>query len=88
LNCIGEAEKVTPILVDGKLQLNCRGLFIGYAPPHIRELYKKYPVNLEITVYKINPEAPFNYQFLLLATLEQKIGIPFSESEYQTYIDD
>lgn len=83
LSSIKETEKVIPTFVEGRLQLNCRGLFIGYAPPHIKELYKKYRDDLEISVYKVNQQAPFEYQFLLLATLDRQIGVPFSELEYQ-----
>jgi hypothetical protein len=85
LNNFEEAEEVIPTLVEGKLQLNCRGLFLGYAPPYIRELYKKHHVDLEISIYKVNHQAPFEYQFLLLATLDREIAVPFSEPEFETY---
>jgi hypothetical protein len=83
LNCIKKTEKVMLTFLEGKLQLSCQGLFLGYAPPHIRELYKKYRDELEITVYRVNRQAPFEYQFLLLATLDREIGVPFSEPDYQ-----
>ena len=83
LNCIEETETVMPQFIDGRLQLICHNSFIGYAPPHIRELYKKYRNNLKIEIYKVNRQAPFAYQFLLVASLDREIGIPFSEIEYQ-----
>jgi hypothetical protein len=83
LNHIKQNERVTPQFIDGRLQLICHDSLIGYAPPHIRELFKKYQNNLKIEVYQVNQQAPFAYQFLLLATLHREIGIPFSEPEYQ-----
>ena len=83
LNNIKETEKVLPTFSEGRLQLNCRGLFVGFAPPHIKELYKKYRDDLEICIYKVNPKSPFEYQFILQASLDRQIGIPFSEFEYQ-----
>ncbi len=85
LNCIRTGEIVTPTLIEGKLELYCQGYNIGSAPPYIRELYKKYRDSLAISVYQINFQVPFEYQFLLLATLNQKTGIPLNEFEYQPF---
>lgn len=85
LNSIRAGSIVTPTLIEGKLELRCQGYSIGFAPPYIRELYKKYLDNLTIAVYQVNSQAPFEYQFLLLATLNQKMGIPLNEPEYQPF---
>lgn len=78
---IGEA--VTADLVEGKIRLNCQGYDVGSAPPYIRELSKKYRADLNICIYQVNPNAPFEYQFLFKASLNQEIGIPFCEPEYE-----
>lgn len=83
LNELETEEKVIPVPIDQRLQLMCRSHMIGFAPPYIKELYKKYGEHLEIAIYQVNQQAPFNYQFMLQATLDKKIGIPFSEPEYQ-----
>lgn len=83
LNSINVGDKVLATLIEGRLKLQCQDYIIGSTPPYIRELYKKYREHLKISVFKVNPEVPYEYQFLLLASLNQKIGIPFSELEYQ-----
>ncbi len=78
---IGEA--VTASMVEGKIKLHCWGYDLGSAPPYIRELYKKYQDSLNISIYQVNKDAPFEYQFLFKASLNQERGIPFSEPEYE-----
>ncbi|MGB5631897.1 MAG: hypothetical protein WBM86_03845 [Waterburya sp.] len=72
-------------MVEGKIKLNCRGYDLGSAPPYIRELYKKYRSSLNICIYQVNKDAPFEYQFLFLASLNREVGIPFFETEYEPF---
>lgn len=85
LHQIKVGEEVTADIVDGKIRLNCRGYDVGSAPNYIRELHRKYQDNLNIRVYQVNKDAPFEYQFLFLASLNQEIGTPFSEPEYKPF---
>ena len=85
LNQIKIGESVKADLVEGKIKLTCRGYDVGSAPPYIRELSKKYQSSLNIRVYQVNKNAPFEYQFLFKASLNREIGIPFSEPEYEPF---
>lgn len=85
LNQLQVGEVVTANMFEGEIKLNCRGYDLGSAPPYIRELYKQYRDSLNICIYQVNQDAPFEYQFLLLACLNREVGIPFSEPEYEPF---
>jgi len=83
LNFIQSCGRVSPLFELERLKLVCGGYTLGYAPPHIRELYNKYRDSLNIEIYQVNSQASSTYQFLLKAVLDSQIGIPFSQPEYQ-----
>ena len=83
LHQLKKDELVTPKLIEGRLELYCRNRLIGYAPPYIREMFKEFQQNLIIKIIKANRETFFHRQFLLLATLDKLVGIPFSGNDYQ-----
>jgi hypothetical protein len=85
LNCISVGEQVDLSLTEHRSELRCQNLIIGYAPRYIQELYKKYRDKLEITIFKVNSQSPYEYQFLCQAILNQREGKPFSELEYQSF---
>lgn len=83
LHQIEVGELVTANIIEGRIKLNCQGYDVGSAPPYIRELYKKYQDSLNISVYQVNLDVAFEYQFLFIASLNRETGIPFSETEYE-----
>ena len=62
-------------LVEGQIKLFCQGYDVGSAPPYIRELYKRYRYSLNICIYQVNPNGPFEYQFLFKAILSREVGV-------------
>ncbi|MCC0175823.1 hypothetical protein I4641_02355 [Waterburya agarophytonicola K14] len=56
---------------------------VGYAPHYIQKLYQQFREQLQIKVFQVNSGVPFEYQFLFLATVNQKAGIPFSDEIFQ-----
>lgn len=82
LNSIIVGDEVDLFLTEYRSELRCQNQVIGYAPRYIQELYKKYRDKLEINIFKVNSQSPYEYQFLCQAILNQREGRPFSELEY------
>lgn len=83
LEKIGEGNRVKAVMGQEKVKLQCQGQIIGSAPGYIDELIKKYPEGIEISIAQVNKNVPAQYQYLLVASLNQEIGKPFTEIEYQ-----
>lgn len=76
-------ERVKVVMEEGKIKLQCQSQIIGSAPGYISELIKKYHEGIEISIAQVNQNVPARYQYLLVASLNQERGKPFTEIEYQ-----
>ena len=84
----GEWKEYTPPPEAIRMKMYAKGQLVGYAPQYIQDLYLKFGDLLQVETYHKNEDVPFDDQFLFKATINQMVGIPFSEAKYQTFTID
>jgi hypothetical protein len=76
-------DKVLPIIEKGEWRLKNRDLILGSMPCYIQHLYFRFKDSLKITVAIVNQGAFDEDLIVYKAVLNQTVGIPFIEKEYQ-----
>ena len=73
-----------------RMKMFAEGKLVGYAPPFIKDLHKRFGEDLQVTTCAKNLGLEFDYQFTFIfkATINKAIGIPFSEERYQPFTSD